>query len=177
MTKTGFSTFSERMDYNFETQKKIGDEGEAALDAFYSKHYVVKPCSDLELQRRGVDRLFKIPGPMKCWFSVEYKTDHKAHQTGCAYIEVELNSELNGKEYGWLQKLFAQVLFYYVPATRVCYCVPALILKACAANFWSEQYPKGRAANKGRCGTLYTSTGLLVPLRELEVICWRKDIL
>ena len=160
--------------FNFKDQFAVGEAGENYLDRYYSQSYDIKKVSDFNLQKRGIDRCFKQKGSkLGCWFTVEYKVDFKAGQTGNVFIELEVSNK-NKRNYGWAQKLFAQALLYYVPKHKTCYYVDALLLKSYIER-WSKEYRLSKPVmNKGNSNEFW-AIGLLVPITEFETAAYRKD--
>jgi len=162
------------MTSNFEKQKAIGIAGEDKLDEFYSRSFLINKISALEFQRLGIDRIFRLNEPGSFYFSVEYKTDHAAANTGNAFVELNIIRETD-KEPGWARKLMAHFLFYYVPGLRVCYCISVVDFKFMLPN-WREQYgTKLSVVTQRETGGHYQAKGLIVPLKEFSSICWRRD--
>lgn len=162
--------------FDFESQLAVGEAGEEYLDAFYKEHYDIRSVKDLDLQKRGVDRLYKSKdSSLSCWFTVEYKVDFKAGETGNVFLEIEVSSEQK-KGFGWVQKLFSQILFYYVPKKATCYCCSSILIKTHVEK-WALQYKLSKPVmNKGK-GNEFWALGILVPIDVFaEAVCVRKDI-
>lgn len=100
--------------YNFKTQLEIGYHGEAFLDDYFRGRGVqVEVVDDLDTQRRGIDRYFRMDG----WdYSVEYKTDLTAGRTGNAFLEMVVD-----KKAGWVMRTQADFVAYFVPGDRIIY--------------------------------------------------------
>lgn len=156
--------------YEFKTQLAIGSEGERRLDEFFADWFVITPASEDE-QRMGIDRWFvrrqsSKDGPAGERFAVEYKTDHRAHESGNAFVEtVSVAGTQHGKE-GWVYSSRARWLIYYVPGegAEMAYIVPFAKLRAELPRL-RRHYPEVPVQNKG-----YLTLGLVVPLLEFECI-------
>lgn len=144
--------------YDFGKQLNIGAAGEAALDAFFVRWYVVIKAT-AEDQRRGIDRTF-INRMSQKTFTVEYKTDSRAHQTGNAFIETETYPDR--AQSGWAYTSQADWLFYFVPQTRTVYIVHLATMRTWLPK-WEKSYPTRKIPNAN-----YQTHGLLVPLDELR---------
>ncbi len=144
--------------HDFRTQLANGQKGEAFLDSFFSRDYTIRPASYSE-QRKGIDRYFthKLTGGR---LAVEYKTDHKAFQTGNAFIET-VSVDTAGKA-GWAHTSQADLLMYYLPEGDLIYIMAMVKLREVLPR-WVTYYPKRPAANKE-----YNTWGLCVPLAEFE---------
>ena len=145
--------------YDFQQQLAIGAQGEAFLDQFFAGRYVITPATDAE-QRLGIDRHF-VNRATNNAFTVEYKTDAIARKTHNAFIET-ISVDARGKS-GWAYTSTAEFLAYYVPGDELIYVMRFADLRKRLAD-WALRYPVKSALNEG-----YKTTGLLVPLHELEV--------
>lgn len=148
--------------FDFQTQKAIGEAGEAALDAHFSRWFDITPATGLQ-QRLGIDRMFKAKSDGSV-LTVEYKTDHRAHQTGMAFVE--LSTFPDQPRSGWAYTCAADWIVYYVPGTdsEQAYIIRPAMLRAALPD-WLKHYRQVSVRNAG-----YQTVGLLVPLRELERI-------
>lgn len=144
--------------YDFQQQLAVGHDGEAFLDQFFSKDYIITPSTPEE-QRMEIDRYFehRQSGDR---FAVEYKTDPKAQHTHNAFIET-ISVDTKGKA-GWVSISAANYLIYYVPGDEVIYVLRFAILRR-RLPYWAVRYPVKAVKNNG-----YQTWGLLVPLHELE---------
>lgn len=166
------------MTFDFKTQFDVGESGEEYLDKHYSKLYQIKKVTDFELQKRGVDRVFKSHDcSHSCWFTVEYKVDFKAGETGNIFVEIAVNKG-SEKGFGWAQKLFAQALLYYVPAKRTCYFCSSLHLKGHIEK-WAQSHRISKPVqNKESNGNEYHGIGILVPIDAfVDACCVRQDLI
>ncbi len=148
--------------YRFDRQLARGAEGEAQLDDHFAQWFRILPVS-LADQRRGIDRVFVDDKAGKV-FSVEYKTDRRASQTGNAFIETVSQESATRRVAGWAYTCQADYLVYYCPEPDVIYVLRPAVLKS-AAQTWAARYPLRDIPNDG-----YVTRGVLVPLWELEKI-------
>ncbi len=163
--------------FDFETQLEVGQNGEDYLDAYYAPRYDIRKATDIDLQKRGVDRLFKSKDSnLSCWFTVEYKVDFKAGETGNVFLEIEVSSAKK-KGFGWVQKLFAQSLIYYVPKLGTAFYCNSLLIKNHVERWALEHKISRLVMNKGQANEFW-SLGILVPIDVFaRAVCLRKDVL
>lgn len=157
----------------FDRQLTVGQHYEAILDSwFVERGYQVYP-SNAEEQRRGIDRWVLSP-KNGTWASVEYKADLRAAATGNAFVEVAsvcegrppFTQETVVRREGWAWTCEADWLLYWAVDGEegfLYFVEPAMLRLAMAA--WEEECPLGYGDNDG-----YYSTGLLVPLEELDAV-------
>lgn len=146
--------------YDFDAQLKQGERYEKLLDRHFQAWFSIAPASEYD-QRNGIDRIFtrKID---RCVFTVEYKADFQAHQTGNVFIEMVSVDKRNKR--GWVLQTRAQVIAYYIVRSDRVYLLYAADIKTMLPR-WVKEYPQGSAQNKGRGrGDSYASSGILVPL-------------
>jgi hypothetical protein len=146
------------MTYDFNQQLTQGEQGEAVLDAFFSRFYDVAAVS-MDWQRLGIDRIFTCKATGRRW-SVEYKTDWKTAGTHNVFIET-VSVDVAGKP-GWVFASCAQLLVYYIPQWNKFYVWNLLDLRG-MVNRLAKKYDTKDIANNG-----YTTQGIPVPLGELE---------
>lgn len=151
--------------YDFTTQLAHGADGEAKLDAYFSKWYTIRHATRIE-QRCGIDRVFSRPGGL---FKVEYKTDTTAASTGNAFVET-VSVDTFGKP-GWAYASEADYLIYYIPGPEAIYIIAFATLRKHLAR-WVKSYPVRKIPNKS-----YHTHGILVPLDEFERIAEKVDSL
>lgn len=147
--------------FDFSTQLAQGAEGEAWLDAFFSRWFIVTPVSPAS-QRRGIDRSFTDKKNGRT-FTVEYKADRRAGQTGNAFIET-ISVDAPTVRQGWAYTCQADYLVYFCSSPETIYIIPPAVLRS-AIDDWLARYPKRVIPNRG-----YNTHGVLVPLDELEQI-------
>ena len=77
--------------YDFETQLKIGQEGETFLDQWLSPTYkVLNVSEDIKYQQSGIDRVVtRSDGSV---ITIEYKFDIAAKRTGNLFFETISNN-------------------------------------------------------------------------------------
>lgn len=141
--------------YDFKTQLAIGAGHALTLDRYFSRFYRIKKVP-MTLERLGVDRIWenKLFGTR---YTVEYKADERAKQTGNVFIEIVSNDVDNIR--GWVYTSVAQILIYFVPPDDA-YVIQMLVLRG-QVDSWLERYKRVKAKNQ-----TYNSEGLLVPLDE-----------
>lgn len=142
------------MTFDFHQQLARGVKGETALDAYFGTFYHITPVT-MDEQMRGIDRRFHNPRTGNR-FTVEYKTDTRAAQTGNVFIETRHTDRK-----GWVYTAAAEWLFYYLPDAWTVYTVQFAYLRAKALPGWTMRHPTRGAPNGG-----YTTYGLIVPLVE-----------
>jgi hypothetical protein len=144
--------------YSFVTQKAIGETGEQALDERFASDYHIRPATLTE-QVQGIDRVYtnRHTGDVT---RVEYKTDHKAAETGNAFIET-VSVDAAGKQ-GWAYTSQADYIFYYVPPLGRVYVVRLAVIRRELPR-WEGLYSHAQARNDG-----YLTHGILVPLDEFS---------
>ena len=156
------------MPHDFQEKLAAGDVGERILDNHFAKMFAIRPATK-KMQRCGIDRIFIAKHNIR--FTVEYKTDYRAAETGNAYIEYESVNKGDGVvAHGWLQTSLAQVFVYYVAGEGKAFWIWAMRLKKVFPK-WSLEYKSREAENK-----TYHGKGLIVPLEELESIADRVFI-
>lgn len=155
--------------YQFRTQLKKGVNHEAYLDGLFSEHFEIFHASDAQ-QRQGIDREFyRVEDGVTKRYTVEYKADERAGQTGNAFIETisvkpPSNQAWRPTKPGWAYTSTADILIYYNPGDRLIYIIQFAKLRRMLPS-WENQFREVAVPNKD-----YTTHGLLVPLAELEKI-------
>lgn len=144
--------------YDFAIQKAKGEEGEAFLDAFFERAYIIQPSTEQE-QRREIDRWFTNRVTDKR-VSVEYKRDETAGRTGNAFIET-VSVDVRGVR-GWVYTSEAEWLVYFIPKPETIYVLRFADLRQRLPD-WERRFPKRKIANRD-----YNTMGILVPLAEFE---------
>lgn len=153
---------------DFKNDLLRGDKGEAILDKYYQKYFIIKPVTAQE-QRLGIDRIYTHKLLRYC-YSVEYKTDFRAHQTGNVFIETWSDK---GKKRGWATSSLSQMLVYYVPGINTAYQTTMLTIKSKIAE-WLQSYNEISVQNNTN-GNTWASAGLAIPIPLFEKLCHRKD--
>jgi len=142
--------------YEFQEQLKIGEENERLLDSYFSKYYKIQSVT-MELQKRGIDRLF-IDGNRI--LKVEYKADYKAIKTGNVFIETYSVKPIKK---GWSLTSESDFILYYIIGDSV-YVMPTGFMRE-KLDIWEFIYKKANCKNKE-----YESEGILVPLGDIRKI-------
>lgn len=148
------------MTHDFDSSYRAGIAGETFLDNLLAAKFTIEQVSRDD-QRRGIDRYFTSHTTGNR-FPVEYKTDHRAADTGNAFIET-VSVDSAGKA-GWAYKSAAQYLLYYLPQTGVIYCLQMTAIRKHLPR-WRDEYPTTSAQND-----TYNTHGILVPLSEFEAL-------
>ena len=145
--------------HDFKTSLERGKAGESFLDQHFSTWFDIQPVSLDTEKQQGIDRRF-TPKDGSQPFTVEYKTDYRAFETGNAFIET-LSIDTNGAS-GWAAKSQADMLAYYLPNGGLIYWLEMASVRRMLPE-WSKRYPIRSAQN-----ATYKTYGLLVPLAEFE---------
>lgn len=155
--------------YQFRTQLKKGADHEAYLDSLFADWFQIFRASEIQ-QRQGIDREFyRDEDGVTKKYTVEYKADERAAQTGNAFIETISVKPPSNQAWrpivpGWAYTSQADILIYYNPGDRLIYIIQFTKLRRHLPT-WENQYREVAVPNKD-----YTTHGLLVPLAELEKI-------
>jgi hypothetical protein len=151
--------------YEFDKQLADGESHEETLDKFYSKWYRVSRVS-MDAQKSGIDRVF-TNNTDGFRYSVEYKADTTAANTGNAFIET-VSVDTNNKP-GWAYSSCSQIIIYYIPPKKIAYRFKTLEIKY-FVNEWKKKYRIVEVPNNG-----YHTIGVLVPLKELAKLAYKVD--
>lgn len=140
--------------YSFSQQKTIGAQAEAALDRWLDRFYRLRPATGPQ-QRQGIDRqaTHRITGRQ---FTLEYKADSRANQTGNAFVET---ASVAPSKPGWAFTCSADYLLYWVKNRGVYVCRPLVVRRH--LSDWQRTCPIRSIPNQG-----YQTEGLLVPLNK-----------
>jgi hypothetical protein len=154
-----------------------GQRYEAELDEYFSRWYRIEATNGQVgrwLQQHGIDRIFVAKNHEKWRWSVEYKADKRAADTGNAFIETK-SVDTQDKS-GWAYTSTAQLLMYYIPPSGVIYVVAMTDLRQKLPQ-WVRSYPERACLNQDpRTGRQYRTLGRIVPLDAFGDVC-RKQIL
>lgn len=142
----------------FDERRMAGEAGEAELDAYFARRYRIEPASEAE-QRQEIDRWYTNPRTGHR-FSVEYKTDDRAGETGNAFVETLSNVEWDVP--GWAHTSAAEFLIYRVTFPETIYIIRFEALRAELPR-WAKSYRHAETKNPK-----FTTRGVLVPLDEFE---------
>ena len=142
--------------YDFETQRKVGQQGEILLDQWLSPAYKVLDVSeDLKYQQSGIDRVVtRSDGSV---ITVEYKFDIAAKRTGNLFFETISNDKEQIPGWGWSSQ--ADYWIFLIPEQEILVFKPGKL----RALVWELQTSlKQRSiANKG-----YNTIGYPIPLLQ-----------
>jgi len=111
-----FPTFMQTKEYDFETQRKVGQGGETFLDQWLSPTYKVLDVSeDLKYQQSGIDRLVtRSDGSV---VTIEYKLDMVAKRTGNIFFETVSNDKERIPGWGWSSQ--ADYWIFLIPEQEI----------------------------------------------------------
>ena len=148
--------------YNFFEQFKKGQESEEFLDKWLAnKGYKIKKASRDE-ERSGIDRW--VTSERGTW-SVEYKTDFLAHNTGNVYLETVSVGRYNEngvfvvEKEGWLHTTQSDYLFYFIPGAGTLYMFKPKALRQFADDNSLRSVQVKNPDYQGR--------GLLAPIQKI----------
>lgn len=151
------------MTHNFSDSLEVGEKYEGELDEHFSQWFIVKKVS-MDLQKLGVDRIFtkRKTGER---FTVEYKADSRASETGNMYIETVSvgRDEDTVVTKGWIYTSTAQLLVYFLPDWNRAYIMDMLSLRDKVNEKWIKHHKTARADNGN-----YWGEGILVPLQKMD---------
>jgi len=102
--------------YDFETQWKIGQEGETFLDQWLSPTYkVLNVSEDMKYQQSGIDRVVtRSDGSV---ITIEYKFDIAAKRTGNLFFETISNDKELIPGWGWSSQ--ADYWIFLIPEQEI----------------------------------------------------------
>lgn len=139
---------------------------EKELDKHFAADWRIRSVPR-SLQRHGIDRIWTHRASGREW-TVEYKCDGRAVETGNAFIET-VSVDTAGK-LGWAYTSWAQQLVYYCPGLDFALVVPMNALKTRLVAWRRDYRERGPVKNMGRDGKVYGTFGLAVPLDEMRAI-------
>ena len=154
--------------HKFDVSLKYGEGMEKMLDDYFGKWFtILKAEGDLygNLQYLGIDRIFtkKTNGER---FSVEYKADRRAHETGNVYIEtVSVRKVGKHVKPGWAYTSTAQRLVYFISGPQTVYILDMVDIRDMLPK-WEDRCKKVEVDNGD-----YVGEGLLVPIAEFKTMC------
>ena len=153
--------------YDFETQRKVGQEGEALLDQWLSPSYKVLDVSDnLKYQQSGIDRIVtRSDGSI---ITVEYKLDIAARRTGNLFFETVSNDKAKIPGWGWSSQ--ADYWIFLIPQQEILVFNPGKL----RALVWALQktLKEKSVANKG-----YNTIGYPTPLIQAREVAFQTKTL
>lgn len=149
------------MVHKFDESLAFGQYMENLLDDYFSTWFLIEEVS-MELQYLGIDRIFTKHSTGER-FSVEYKADRRAHDTGNVFIEtVSVQKGNTIEKLGWALTSTAQRLVYFIPGPNRVYILDMVDIRDMLSK-WGDTCKVATAENEG-----YVGKGLLVPITEIE---------
>jgi hypothetical protein len=148
--------------YDFETQRQVGREGETFLDQWLSLNYKVLDVSeDLKYQQSGIDRI--VTRPDGSIITVEYKFDIAAKRTGNLFFETLSNDKERIPGWGWSSQ--ADYWIFLIPEQEIIIFKPGEL----RALVWeSQKLLKERSVANRR----YNTIGYPVPLVQARKVAF-----
>lgn len=109
-------TSMQTREYDFETQRKVGQEGETFLDQWLCPIYkVVNVSEDMKYQQLGIDRVVtRSDGSI---VTIEYKFDIAAKRTGNLFFETISNDKDKIPGWGWSSQ--ADYWIFLIPKQEI----------------------------------------------------------
>ncbi|MEM7795814.1 MAG: hypothetical protein AAF579_15345 [Cyanobacteria bacterium P01_C01_bin.118] len=153
--------------YDFETQRKVGQEGEALLDQWLSPSYKVLDVSDnLKYQQSGIDRIvMRSDGSV---ITVEYKFDIAARRTGNLFFETMSNDKAKIPGWGWSSQ--ADYWIFLIPQQEILVFNPGKL----RSLVWALQktLKEKNVVNQG-----YNTVGYPIPLIQARKVAFQTKTL
>lgn len=155
------SSYANKREYDFTTQKKVGKEGEAKIDLWLKFHgYDVEDVSEIpEYQKTGIDRLLIRPDGSTA--KAEFKTDKIAKNSNKLFFETVSILHRHIAGWGWTSQ--ADLWIFLIPGKELLVIEPGRFRALVAEKITILE--KESVKNKGYC-----SEGFLVPLEEVRKI-------
>jgi hypothetical protein len=153
--------------YDFDTQRNVGQEGESFLDRWLSPKYKVLDVSeDLKYQRSGVDRIVtRSDGSI---ITVEYKCDMAAKRTGNLFFETVSNDKERIPGWGWSSQ--ADYWIFLIPEQEIIVFKPGKL----RALVWELQKSLKERSVANR---MYNTIGYPVPLVQARKVAFQVKTL
>lgn len=142
--------------YDFTTQLRLGEKGEAVIDSVLGRHGVLQTVT-MDEQRQGIDRIMLLTGGRT--LALEYKTDYRAGATGNIFIELKVGTGL-----GWLYKTRSDRVVWYLPHLGEVWVVKTARLFD-NLEFWQDTLPVRYVQNP-----TYQASGIAVPLAHIKAL-------
>ena len=140
--------------YDFETQRRVGQEGETFLDRWLgSNHKVLNVSGDARYQRAGIDRV--LTRRDNSTITVEYKFDLAARRTGNLFFETMSNDSRAVPGWGWSSQ--ADYWIFLIPGQEILVFNPGQ-LRSLAWDL-HDQLRRRAVPNRG-----YSTIGYPIPL-------------
>jgi hypothetical protein len=153
--------------YDFETQKVIGEEGELFLDRWLSPcHKIFNVSDNIRYQKSGIDRVVsRLDGSI---ITVEYKLDIAAKRTGNIFFETTSNDKKLIPGWGWSSQ--ADYWIFLIPEQEILVFKPGKLREL----IWGLQKSvKQRSIpNKG-----YNTIGYPIPLTQAREVAFQSKFL
>lgn len=155
------------MIHEFKKKFKEGEIHAHTLDVFFSKQFEIIEANRKQ-ESLGIDRIFisKLYGFR---YSVEYKADSRAAETGNVFIEVTSVDTMN--EPGWALSSTAQILIYYIPPEGKVFIVRMLNIRD-KIKKWSLDHGIKLAHN-----ITYNTKGIPVPIDVFKTIVQKIEFI
>jgi len=149
--------------YDFETQWKIGQEGETFLDQWLSPTYkVLNVSEDMKYQQSGIDRVVtRSDGSV---ITIEYKFDIAAKRTGNLFFETISNDKELIPGWGWSSQ--ADYWIFLIPEQEILVFKPGKL----RALVWELQksLKERSVSNNG-----YNTLGYPMPLTQARKVAFQ----
>jgi hypothetical protein len=153
--------------YDFDVQRKVGQEGETFLDRWLSPNYKVLNVSENpRYQQSGIDRV--VTRPDGSIITIEYKIDVAAKRTNNLFFETISNDKKNMPGWGWNSQ--ADYWIFLIPEQEIIVFKPER-LRALAWEL-QKSIKEKIVANKG-----YNTVGYPIPLIHARKIAFQVKIL
>ncbi|NJM75418.1 MAG: hypothetical protein HC852_06075 [Acaryochloridaceae cyanobacterium RU_4_10] len=150
-------------EYDFETQRKVGQEGELFLDQWLSSAYKVFNVSDdIKYQQSGIDRVVtRSDGSI---ITIEYKFDLTAKRTSNLFFETISNDKKLIPGWGWSSQ--ADYWIFLIPEQEILVFKPGRL----RALVWELQnsLKEKIITNKG-----YNTIGYPIPLIQARKVAFQ----
>lgn len=160
-------TFMQARQYDFDTQHRIGQQGEIFLDQWISSTYKVLDVSeDWKYRQSGIDRV--VTRPDGSIITVEYKFDIAAKRTGNIFFETVSNDKKLIPGWGWSSQ--ADYWIFLVPGQEIIVFKPGKL----RALVWELQksLTQRSIANQG-----YNTIGYPIPLIQARKVAFQVKTL
>ena len=151
----------------FSESLKEGEIGEHVVWNILQKHANIRSVIDVRqdkgFQEQDID--FLVENIHRQFFTIEVKTDFKAHETGNLVYELSSNGHI-----GCFERTQAKYIMYYIPASKIVHMIDVEKLRTYIHKNRPEERQMGDNA-----------TGFLIPLQDLKrekvIIYTYKNIL
>jgi hypothetical protein len=152
---------------------KVGDQ---FIDEIYYKAFPhltgIEVVSDLELQKKGVDKILDLSGK-------KVLVDEKRRRKDYGDILLEEYSNFERKTTGWLGRTkYTDYIAYILMDTKKVYLLPFLLLQKCWINNykdWLAKYGRKFADNKVyQTSNIPIPTSILLEEIKKQITLWMK---